>query len=116
MPARPVLPELAVAKVRRYCETRVPARHLDKLRVECETRGKSITIYERRPPWHERLGPEWSKSSVAQLRYEPEENLWRLYCADRNSRWHYYDMVEPTERIDELLQEIEDDPTGIFWG
>jgi hypothetical protein len=37
-------------------------------------------------------------------------------CADRNSRWHRYDMAEPTEQLDELLTEIDQDPTGIFWG
>ncbi|MGZ4307109.1 MAG: DUF3024 domain-containing protein, partial [Solirubrobacteraceae bacterium] len=31
-------------------------------------------------------------------------------------RWHFYDEVEPTPRLDELLSEIAADPTGIFWG
>jgi hypothetical protein len=25
-------------------------------------------------------------------------------------------MVEPTPKLDELLTEIDEDPTGIFWG
>jgi Protein of unknown function (DUF3024) len=54
--------------------------------------------------------------AVAQLRYDPADHHWRLYCADRNSRWHYYDMAEPTPHLDELLNEIDEDPTGIFWG
>lgn len=37
------------------------------------------------------------------------------YCADRNSRWHQYDLIEPGT-VAELLTEIEQDPTGIFWG
>lgn len=31
---------------------------------------------------------------------------------DRNSRWHDYDMVEPTQTLDELIAEIDDGPTG----
>ena len=116
MPACPAIPETALAKVRRYCEQKVPARHRDELRVECAVRGKSITIYECRPPWHPKLGPEWTRQPVAQLRYDPADHHWRLYCADRNSRWHYYDMVEPTTRLDDVIAEIAEDPTGIFWG
>jgi hypothetical protein len=116
MPSRPALPDTAVATVRRYCDAKVPPRYRDELRVEFDTRGKNITIYECRPPWHPELGPDWTRQPVAQLRYNPVDQHWRLYCADRNSRWHYYDMAEPTTRLDELINEIDEDPTGIFWG
>ncbi len=102
--------------MRRFCENKVPAQHRDELRVECAARGKSITIFERRPPWHPNLRPDWTRQPLAQLRYDPSDHHWRLYAADRNSRWHYYDMTEPTPQLDELLKEIDDDPTGIFWG
>jgi Protein of unknown function (DUF3024) len=53
---------------------------------------------------------------VAQLRYDLGDHHCRLYRADRNSCSHYYDMVEPMPRLDELINEIDDDPTGIFCG
>jgi fructose-1,6-bisphosphatase/sedoheptulose 1,7-bisphosphatase-like protein len=43
------------------------------------------------------------------------EEVGRTYYADRNGRWHRYDRVAPGA-IDELLGEIDNDPTGIFWG
>jgi hypothetical protein len=70
----------------------------------------------RRWPKHPNQGPDWTRQPVAQLRYDPDDHHWRLYCADRNSRWHYYDMAEPTTNLDELITEIDNDPTGIFWG
>ena len=79
-------------------------------------RGKRVTIFECRPPWHADLGTDWTRQPVAQLRYDPADHYWSLYCADRNSRWHDYDMIQPTPQLDELLTEIDDDPTGIFWG
>jgi Protein of unknown function (DUF3024) len=107
----------------RRVDTPVPDRatgqltgHRDELRVECSARGKSITIFECRPPWHPDLGPDWARQPVAQLRYDPSDHHWRLYCADRNSRWHYNDMVEPTPKLPQLLNEIDEDPTSIFWG
>ena len=77
-------------------------------------RGKSVTIFDCRPPWHPNL-TEWSRVPVAQLRYDPDSHLWTLYWADRNSRWHRYDDTEPGT-ADDLLNEIDEDPTCIFWG
>ena len=116
MPSRVAVPEIAVAAVRRYCESKIPAQHRDEIRVECDVRGKNLTIFECRPPWTPELGTDWTRQPVAQLRYEPADHHWRLYCADRNGRWHFYEMVEPTPTVDDLLAEIDADPTGIFWG
>ena len=108
------VPELDLVRVRRYCDARVPTKLRNDVRVEVGVRGKSVTIFECRPPWHPNL-TEWSKTSVAQLRYDPDAEHWTLYCADRNSRWHRYDFIEPGT-VDDLLGEIDEDPTGIFWG
>jgi hypothetical protein len=116
VPSRPAIPDTALAAVRRYCENKIPAQLRDKVRVEYDVRGRAITIYECRPPWHPNLGSDWTRQWVAQLRYDPDDHHWRLYCAGRNSPWHYSDMAEPTPRLDELLAEIDEDPTGIFWG
>lgn len=44
-----------------------------------------------------------------QLRYE-------IHVTDRNLKFHEYDLVDPTPHIDELIDEVERDPTCIFWG
>jgi hypothetical protein len=116
VPARPVVPETALAAIRRFCQANSPAEHAHELRVEYSIRGKSVTLYECRPPWPPDLEPEWIRQEFAQLRYNPDDRHWRLYYADRNSRWHPYDMTEPTTDLGELIAEIDDDPTCIFWG
>lgn len=55
------------------------------------------------------------RPETAQLRYDPASHDWTLYWADRNSRWHRYDDIDPGT-TDQLLNEINDDPTCIFWG
>ncbi|MGH3095825.1 MAG: DUF3024 domain-containing protein [Streptosporangiales bacterium] len=30
--------------------------------------------------------------------------------------FHKYDLTKPSARIDDLLAEVDRDPTGIFWG
>jgi len=50
------------------------------------------------------------------MRYDEKTGEWTLYYADRNDRWHEYWDIESTKSIDKLLKEIDEDPTGIFWG
>jgi hypothetical protein len=57
------------------------------------------------------LDPPTHRATAIQAR---RPLLW-LYHADRNSRWHDYDMAEATPNVNELMIEIDDDPTGIFW-
>jgi hypothetical protein len=110
----PAVPELDLARIHQFCDGRVPAHLRDEARVEADVRGKSVTIFDCRSPWHPNL-THWSRVPVAQLRYDPASHLWTLYWTDRNSRWHRYDDIDPGT-ADELLDEINQDPTCIFWG
>jgi hypothetical protein len=116
MARRPVVPETALAAIRRFCEDKTPVEHRDQFRVECAVRGTSVTIFDCQAPWDPELGPDWIRMPIAQLRYAPDDQHWRLFWADRNDRWHPYDMIDPTLRLDRLLLEFDTDPTCIFWG
>lgn len=109
-----VPPETDIHTIRRYCRARVPAQFDDQIRIEVVVRGSSVSIFECRPLWHANL-TEWSKVRVAQLRYSADTRRWSLYWADRNGRWHRYGDLEPGP-VARLLDEIEADPTCIFWG
>jgi hypothetical protein len=111
-----VLPGLDVAIVRHYCEQRVPPHALDQLRVDLVVSRGAITIVERRPPWREGIGAEWTTHGIARLRYTAKSGLWTLYWKDRNARWHRYDLVEPSPDVRPILDEVDRDPTCIFWG
>lgn len=39
-----------------------------------------------------------------------------LYWPDRHSKFHRYERLDPTARVERLLVEIDADPTCIFWG
>jgi hypothetical protein len=107
-------PETDVARVRRYCQRRVPPQARDQVRLDTEIRGSAITIIERRAPWRDDLGPEWSRLKVARLRYH--HGAWTLHWAARNGRWRPYPDLDPSPRLDDLLAEIDRDPAGAFWG
>lgn len=103
-------------KVEAFCETRIPAHARDEIQLEHGVRGNAITIVERRPPWLAELGPDWTSMKIAQLRYDPDDRAWTLYCRNRNERWFLHLDTEPSRDVSPLLAEIDADPTGIFWG
>ena len=107
-------PETDIARVRRYCQRRVPLHAREQVRLEAVVGGSAITIIERRAPWREDFGPEWSRRKIAQLRYA--HGAWTLHWADRNGRWRRYPDLEPSPRLDDLLAELDRDPAGAFWG
>ena len=94
----PGLPELDIARVRRWCEQRVPPHARDQVRVECDTGSRQLTIVECRPPWRQGIGPEWTRLPIARLRYTQATKMWTLYWRDRNLRFHRYDQLEPSPR------------------
>lgn len=102
----------ATAQVAAFCA----ARAHEEMELGHAVRGRSITIVERRPPWDERLGHDWTRVNVAQLRYDHRAGLWSLYAPGRGERWLRYDSVTPACAVSPLLDELADDPTGIFWG
>ncbi len=112
--ATTVLPELDVEKIKRWCEDRVPARVRDQVRLEATIRGKSVTIFERRPHW-QGAPVEWSKMRIAQIRNRGD-GTWTLYFGDRNDKWTLYFELDSHQSIDVIINELEEDPTCLFWG
>jgi hypothetical protein len=110
------LAELDVARVRRWCQQRVPDHVRSQLKVEYDVAPRHLTIVECRPPWREDPGAEWTRVPIARLRYTKAARQWSLYWCDRHLRFHLYGRITPSPRIDDLLHEIDRDPTAIFWG
>jgi hypothetical protein len=97
-----------------YCDARVPVQIRSELEVRFRFDGNSVVLYERRPAW--RRPGEWVEPVVAKFRYFVGRKEWVLYWRDRNQRWRRYDLIKPSPLFEELLSEVDSDPTGIFWG
>ena len=75
------LPELDIARVQRWCAARVPEHARHQVRVECEVAPRHLTIIERRAPWREDFGPEWTSFPIARLRYTAADQILDLVLA-----------------------------------
>ena len=111
-----LVPELDLARIRRYCAGRIPAHVAHLVRLEVDVDGRSVTILECRPPWSSDAGPAWTRFPIARLRFVASRTEWTLYWRDGNLRYHRYLRIDPSRDVGALLAEIEADPTAIFWG
>lgn len=97
-----------------YCDKKVPPHVRDQVYLSYKFRGDSVTLFENRPVF--RKPGEWVECKVAQFRRENEGSAWHLYWGDRNGRWHLFEPFPKSRVFEELLGEVDEDRTGIFYG
>ena len=97
-----------------FCRKRRPAHLKDKLRLEYTVKGHEVVIFERRPKWDN--PKEWIESPVAKLKFIRSANKWRLYWQRADLKWHEYPGLSSSERINDLVREIDADPLACFFG
>ena len=108
-------PERDVARIRQIASERAAAGVPNEARLDVDVDGANVTIVERRPPRTREVEPDWSREPLAQFRYDAAASTWALYWARANGRWQRYD-IEPARAIDALIEELQADPDGVFWG
>lgn len=77
-------------------------------------RPRHLAIVERRAPWRDDLGPDWTTFPIAAALHQGQQDV-DAYWRDRHLRFHRYDLIPPSPRGDDLLEELDRDPTHIFW-
>ena len=115
MPLPAAAKNLVEKKLDAFIAKRMPPRVADKIRLSYTFRGNSVTLWENRAPWSPTM-TGWTKSAVAQLRYNPKARTWMLYWRDRNTKWHEDEGLAPVKNLDLIFAELDRDPTGIYWG
>jgi len=97
-----------------YCAKRIPPAFQSKVRVGYRIAGNAVILYEERPAF--RPPHAWQEMVVAKFTYVGTQREWRLYCQHRDLRWHAYQALPAAPSFAKLLDEVDADPTGIFWG
>jgi hypothetical protein len=96
------------------CSKRTPEHQKDKLRFEYEIEKQNVIICEIRPMWND--PSEITKLSVAKLTYVISNNIWKLYWQRANGKWLRYETSKSTVDLGDLVQEIDADIYGCFFG
>jgi hypothetical protein len=107
------LPAASLDELRTWARGRVPQHLHDQLRVEVDLDGRDAVVVEVRPPW-DGVGGE-TRDPVARLRWLTSRGVWQLFCLDGDLVWRRYGP-RPEGSLDELLAELDTDPTCLFWG
>jgi hypothetical protein len=110
-----MIPEDALDQIRRWADRRVPEHARDQVlsrRTSPSAPSPSSNAARRGGPSTARTGPGSRSHGCATRSLATDGLYWR----DRNLKFHEYDLVEPTPDIQDLLDEIDRDPTSIFWG
>ena len=106
--------QLVEKKVTAFCKNRIPPHARHQIRMTFKLRGNHVTLFEERPLYQD--PSQWTKMPIAQFRYNPETGEWMLYWKDRDEKWNEYWDFEPSKDLDDLIREVDEDPTHIFWG
>ena len=65
-----------MARIRRWCQQRVPEHARSEVAVECDVTPRHLTIVECRPPWRQDAGEQWTRFPIARLRYAKATRQW----------------------------------------
>ncbi len=96
------------------CEKRTPAHLKDQLRFEHEIEGQNVIVYEVRPAF--RREGEFTKMPLAKLTYVSSRKIWKLYWKRASGKWEKYEPKDSDKDLNTLVQEIEQDTHGCFFG
>lgn len=93
-----------------WAQTLNPERRADGYHFSVGEHGsRYVTITEVHPAQLDASRP------VARLRYTSTTGMWELLYADRNGRYHVYEMTVPTRDLTKLLDAVAADPLHLFF-
>ena len=96
------------------CDKRTPQHKKDQLRYDYEIEKQNVFIYEIRPLWNN--PKEFTKLSFAKLTYVKSQRIWKLYWQRANGKWIKYTDKNWNKSLGALIQEIDYDEFGCFFG
>ena len=95
-------------------EERPPERVRSQLDIGYSIEDQSFIIYTVRPKWDE--PDEKMKIPAAKVTWVRRQQIWKVYWQRADMDWHSYDPLAQTERLEEFIQELKEDPLACFWG
>ena len=96
------------------CKRRVPTHLQDEIRLRYAVTNQDVLIRELRPDWRD--PSEWIETDIAKLRYVRAADEWRLYWKRASGKWWLYEPHSPSKTLSSMVNEIDFDSDGCFFG
>lgn len=96
------------------CRKRTPEQYKAELSFEYRITGHDVLILEIRPMWNN--PQEKTELSVAKLKFNRTKNLWQLYWKRASGKWLKYGEHPESKDLSRLVDEIDQDSFGCFFG
>ena len=93
-----------------FCNKRVPLGVRDEVKLTYKITGNKVFLIETRPYFDD--PSRWTEMPIAQFQYDATSKEWHLYAYNRNNKRLPYSKG----CLDQLIQEVDIDPMGMFWG
>ncbi len=108
------LPEIELHRVNKlfnmFCEQRIPPHARDQIKLLYNIKGSKVILIESRPYYDDPT--KWTEMPVAQFEYNETTKTWSLYGYNRNDKR----LPIAKGNLEKIIQEVDKEPTGIFWG
>ena len=101
--------------VEAYITKRRPPAHMrNEIDLGFKYSKNTFELYETRPSW---TNPnEQMKSSYAKIKYVKTQEEWKLYWMRASGKWESYEPLPKSSNIQAILDCIEADQYGCFYG
>ena len=113
-----VFAEIDLARIEKivgdFCQRRTPVHIRDKLRLEYSVKNQDVLIFEVRPRWNNPR--ETVESPIAKLRYVRTAKEWRLFWQRASLKWNLYEPFPSSPDLAVIIDVVERDEYGCFFG
>jgi hypothetical protein len=96
------------------CRRRCPPEFQDRVQMNYRIVRHDVIMYETQPGY--RNPNEWVEHGVAKLRFVRAASEWRLFWLRASLRWQSYEPYPSSRDLKALVDEIDRDPHGCFFG
>ena len=101
--------------VGQFVESKRPAAHIrNELDISFRISDQSFEIYEIRPQWND--PSKKIEGPIAKATYVKSKKMWKLFWMRADLKWHSYQPYPVSNSIEKILEVIEQDSHGCFWG
>jgi len=97
-----------------FCRRHTRPELVHELRLGYEIAGQSVVVFEERPDWWD--AAQRMRNPLAKFRYVRTSGSWNLYWHRADLKWHRYQPAAPTSDLAALVEIVERDECGAFFG